>query len=157
MYRNVENIKKTCFNSIRRLKRYKWCKERLNWDVEEWSKVIFNDESNFQKVNRKSRVFVKRLRGEQNMSRFIQPRIQDGGGSVGIWGCISHKGAGVCHTYTSHINRFSYKNTLENCLLPSKDLIYDPGVSWIFQQDGAKAHTPRSIKEWFHEQGINDV
>ena len=46
------------------MKRRKWCKERLNWSVEEWSRVIFSDESNFQVFNRKSKVMVKRLGSE---------------------------------------------------------------------------------------------
>ncbi len=67
----------------------------MNWSVEEWSRVIFCDESNFQVFNRKSKVMVKRLGSEKYDTKFCVPRLQGGGGSVGIWGCISHKSAGI--------------------------------------------------------------
>ena len=39
-----------------RIKRRKWAKERLSWTDQDWAKVIFLDESNFEVFNRK--VFV---------------------------------------------------------------------------------------------------
>jgi len=99
-----------------RLKRRRWCKERLHWTVEDWANVIFSDESNFEVINRKSRIFVTRLRCEKYEPRFCTPCVQGGGGSAGIWGCISHKGTGVSNIYTGRINQYTYKNTLENCL-----------------------------------------
>ena len=75
-----------------RLKRLKWCRERLHWSVEDWAKVIFSDKSSFEVINRKSRLIIKRLAGEKIKERFCVPRIQGGGGSVRIWGCFSHKG-----------------------------------------------------------------
>ena len=60
------------------IKRYKWCKERLHWSVEDWFKVIFSDEPNFEVVNRKSRFIVKKLASEKYKERFYVPR---GGGS----------------------------------------------------------------------------
>ncbi len=52
------------------------------------SKLICSDESNFEVVNRKSKVLVRRLHTEKFDQRFVTPRLQRGGGSVGIWGCI---------------------------------------------------------------------
>ncbi|MDQ5930221.1 MAG: hypothetical protein QG594_2008 [Bacteroidota bacterium] len=139
------------------IKRFNWCRDRLHWDVEQWSKVIFSDESNYELVNRKSKIRVKRLRNEAYNPRFCQPRLQGGGGSVGIWGCISHKGTGISEVYTGRINQHLYKNTLENALLPSSELMYNQEQSWLFQQDGASAHTARSISEWFIENGITTL
>jgi transposase len=134
--------------------RFNWCKERLHWDVEKWSKVIFSDESNYEVINRKSRVLVKRLPNEKYHSKFCSPRQQGGGGSAGIWGCISHKGTGVCEVYTGRINQYTYKDTLENALLPSVELMYSPDQAWIFQQDGASSHTAKSISKWLTENKI---
>jgi hypothetical protein len=137
-----------------RLKRYSWCRQRLNWTVNDWSRVIFSDESNFEVFNRKSRVIVKRFKNEKFHPKFCTPRLQNGGGSAGIWGCISYKGTGICNIYTGRINQFVYINTLENNLLPSVELLFEPDDPWIFQQDGAPAHTARSVNEWFNEQNI---
>ena len=40
---------------------------------------------------------------------------------------------------------------LENHLIPSVQLLIEPDQEWIFQLDGAPAHTANSIKEWFRE------
>jgi hypothetical protein len=126
----------------------------LHWTVEVLANVIFSDESNLEVINRKSRIFVKRLRSEKYEPRFCTPCVQGGGGSAGIWGCISHKGTGVCQIYTGRINQYTYKTTLENCLLPSVDLFYTENTPWIYQQDGAPAHTANSITDWFNENQI---
>ena len=46
-------------------KRRKWYKECLHWVVEDWAKVILSDESSFQAVNHKGRIYVKRFATEK--------------------------------------------------------------------------------------------
>lgn len=149
--------KKPLLTKKQKKHRFDWCAERLDWDVAAWSKIIFSDESNFEVINRKSKVLVKCRRSEKYLDRFCQPRVQGGGGSVGIWGCISHNGTGVCHVYTGRINQHSYMDTLENALKPSGVLMYSPESEWIFQQDGASAHTAKSVKEWFDKENIHTI
>ena len=76
-------IRKPMLTVKDRIKRYKWCKERLHWTVTDWEKVVFSDESNFEVLNRKSRVFVKRFKNEKYHPKFCLPKLQNGGGSVG--------------------------------------------------------------------------
>ncbi|RNA37399.1 transposable element Tcb1 transposase [Brachionus plicatilis] len=88
-----------------------WYKQKLNWTVNDWYKVMLSDESNFEVFNLKSRVIFH--------PKFCIPRLQTGGISAGLWGCISYKGTVICNIYTRRINQFVYINTLENNLLPS--------------------------------------
>ena len=111
------------------------------------SKVVFSDESNYEVINRKSRVLVKRLPNENYHSKFCSPRQKDGGVSAGIWGCLFHKGTCVCKGYKGQINQYTYKDTLENALLPSIELMHSTEQAWIFQQDGAYSHTAKSISK----------
>ncbi|RMZ99219.1 hypothetical protein BpHYR1_010164, partial [Brachionus plicatilis] len=60
------------------------------------------------------KVFIKRFANDKCHSKFCLPELQNAGGSVGIWGCINHKGAGCCSIYTGRINQFVYMDTLEN-------------------------------------------
>ena len=53
-------IKKPLLTVKDRLKRLNWCRERINWSVEEWSHVIFSDEAKFGVLNCKGKVYVKR-------------------------------------------------------------------------------------------------
>lgn len=137
-----------------RIKRMKWCKERLNWSVERWSRVIFSDESNFEVINRKNRIIVKRFACEKFHERFVQPRVQGGGGSAGIWGNISHKGTGCANLYEGRINQHRYIETLENHLIPLATLFYDQSKDYYFQQDGATAHTAKSVQTWMKENNV---
>ena len=137
-----------------KLKRIRWCKERLHWGIEEWSRVIFSDESNFEVINRKNRIRVKRFQNEKFNENFIQPRVQGGGGSAGILGCMSHKGKDCATLYSSRINADRYIETLENHLLPSIIIFYGASSNYKFQQDGAPAHTAKRSKEWFDEKNV---
>ena len=137
-----------------RIKRRKWAKERLSWTDQDWAKVIFLDESNFEVFNRKGKVFVRRFANQKYLNKMCVPRLQGGGGSVGIWGCFSFEGTGVNSIYTGRINQEVYQNVLENCLKPSIELLQANTEDWIFQQDNAPAHTAHSIRSYFDENNI---
>ncbi|CAF0957322.1 unnamed protein product, partial [Brachionus calyciflorus] len=122
-------VRKPLLTAKDRIKRYKWCKQRLNCTVNDWRRVIFSDESNFEVFNRKSRVIVKKFDNEK-----YHPKL--------------------CTQATKWRRVELIKDTLENQLLPSVELFYNPEDYWIFQQDGASAHTAHSIRDWFKEQNI---
>ncbi|RNA16644.1 transposable element Tcb1 transposase [Brachionus plicatilis] len=44
----ILQLKKPLLTVLDRSKRLKWCKERQRWTVNDWSKVVFSDESNFE-------------------------------------------------------------------------------------------------------------
>ena len=94
------------------------------------------------------------MKSEKYDSRMCVPRIQAGGGSVGIWGCISHKGTGCISTYEGTMNQYNYKETLERCLKPSISKFYGRSRNFFFQQDGAPCHTANSMKDYFNNKHI---
>ena len=106
-------------------KQKKWCKERLNYSMEQWKMIIFSDESNFKIINRKNKRFVCHKNTEKYLKRHMQSRIQKGGGSVGIWGCISGSGVGCHKIYERILNRYGYRDILENSLIPSRNIFAD--------------------------------
>ena len=44
-----------------RRNRLMWCYDHLNWSINDWSNVIFSDESNFEVFNRKNRIYIRRF------------------------------------------------------------------------------------------------
>ena len=38
--------------------RVAWCYEHLSWSVNDWSNVVFTDESNYEILNRKNRIYI---------------------------------------------------------------------------------------------------
>jgi transposase len=154
---SFEAINKPLLTRMDRARRLAWCKERVNWTYQQWAKVIFSDESNFQLVNRKNRQLVRRFANEKYDSRFVSRRVQAGGGSIGIWGCINYNGFGLCYTYTNRLNQVTYLDILENTMIPSRDLLVQNSDDWYFQQDNAPCHTARSIQAWFEENEVRCV
>ncbi|RNA00859.1 hypothetical protein BpHYR1_031753 [Brachionus plicatilis] len=49
---------------------------------------------------------VKKFKNGKFHPKFCIPRLQNGRGLAGIWGCISYKGTGICYIYTGPINHF---------------------------------------------------
>ena len=153
--RSYSAVRKPLLTLKHRLKRIHWCKERLNWSVERWKQVIFSDESNFQVINGSTKPIVKRLKNEKYLPQYCVPRVQGGGGSAGIWGCISFKGTGVPYIYSGRMNQQVYIDTMENCLLPSTTLFYDENEPYFYQQDGATCHTAKSVARWFEANNVD--
>ncbi|CAF0974931.1 unnamed protein product [Brachionus calyciflorus] len=114
-------------------------------------RVVFSDESNFEVFNRKSKVILKRLNNEKYHPKFCVPRLQNGGGSAGIWGCISSKGTGVCNMDTGRNNQYVSKEIPKIIFYR---LFYDPEDHWIFQQDNSSAHTSHSIRDWLKSKTL---
>ena len=135
-------------------KRLKFCQQLIRMSDEQIKKIIFSDESNFTIINRKNRILVRRHQNEKYHSRMLAPRLQKGGGSTGIWGCITYDGPGLKVCYDGRINKYTYIDTLENYLIPTRDLFFGDG-EWIFQQDNAPAHTAHLVKQWFVDNNIN--
>lgn len=119
--------------------------------------MIFSDESNFQLINRKTTPRVRRFRHEKYDERFVQKRVQGGGGSIGVWGCLGQLGAGCCTTYKGRLKAKGYLDILENQLIPSLDVIKPANDQCIFQQDNAPCHTAKIIERWFKENKIEKV
>ena len=135
-------------------KRVEFCHKYENWSFLHWQQVIFSDESNFKLINRKNIPVVRRMIQEKYDKRHCIMRVQGGGGSVGIWGCISINGAGVCRCYSNRMNTQLYIETMENCLKPSVDLLYENHENVIYQQDNAPCHKSRLPMAWFEENSV---
>ncbi len=84
------------------------------------------------------------------LPQHVVGRIQKGGCSIGIWGCISGQGAGVHQLYTGRLNQHGYRDILDNTLQASREL-FGADELWTFQQDNAPCHTARSIVEYMEE------
>ena len=59
--------------------RIDWCNKHLSWSIPDWSKVIFSDESNYEVLNRKNRIYFRRFCTDRTRSERSQERIHRGG------------------------------------------------------------------------------
>ena len=63
-----------------------WCYDHLNWSINDWSNVIFSDESNLEVHNRQSGIYIRRFRIDRTRFKRPQKRFdKDGGIVLGIY------------------------------------------------------------------------
>lgn len=149
--------RKPLLTNFDRYRRIKFCRQILRMSQLELDNIIFSDESNFQVINRDTKQRVRRLKGEKYLPQHITARVQAGGGSIGIWGCIHSSGIGVMKSYMGRLDRFGYLNILDNCLIPSMELFNTENAHLIFQQDNAPAHTAKIVTDWFSRKNITKL
>lgn len=125
--------RKPLLRPANRKKRLLWAKEHVNWTEEEWSKVLFSDESKFQIFGGNRRVYVRRQVGERMNKDLIVPTVKHGGGSVMVWGCFGNEQVGNLKRINGIMDAKMYHGILVKHAVPSgKRLI---GNKFEFQED----------------------
>ncbi|GFW23907.1 transposable element Tcb2 transposase [Trichonephila clavipes] len=75
--------------SRHRRDRREWATEYVNWRRNEWSNVLFSDESHFSVHPDNRRIFIWRDRGSRNNPTFVHESVRFGGGGVLVYNGIS--------------------------------------------------------------------
>ncbi len=139
---------KPLLNQRQRQKHLTWAMEKKNWTVDQWSKVLFSDESKLSFQG--SRVWGKS--GEAQNPCCLKSSVKFPQ-SVMIWAAMSSAGVGPLCFLKSTVNAAIYQEILEHFMLPSADKLYGD-ADFIFQQDLAPAHTTKGTKSWFNDHGV---
>jgi len=132
-------------------RRLTWAKEKKNWTVAQWSKVLFSDESKFciSFRNQGPRVWRK---GEAHIPSCLMSSVNFPQ-SVMIWRAMSSAGVGPLCFLKTNVTAPVYQEILEHFMLPSADQLFKD-ADFIFQQDLAPAHTAKSTKSWLNDHGV---
>ncbi len=135
-----------------RQRRLTWAKEKKNWTVAQWSKVLFSDESKFciSFGNQGPRVWRKG--GEAHSPSCLKSSVKFPQ-SVKIWGAMSSAGVGPLCFLKTKVTAPVYQVILEHFMLPSADQLFKD-ADFIFHQDLASAHTAKSTKSWLNDHGV---
>lgn len=141
--------KKPLISEKNRRARIAFAKEHLNWTSQQWSRVIFTDESKFNRFGSDGKVYVRRRKGEEFRKNCIKPTVKDGGGSVLVWGSMTAKGTGPIHRITEIMDRYVYLNILNNVLFPFAKK-YMP-EEWIYQADNDPKHSAKIVKTFLSD------
>lgn len=140
--------------------RLKFCIERQNWDVEEWKRVLWSDESPFELFHPSS---AQNDRVLSTDSSKVPPReIIKNPPKVMVWAIMNHRALSELHFvlpkqmvnsqyYVEEILEKSYRivvhRTRKTGDILTKKLLPDMSRA-IFMQDGAPAHTANRTQEW---------
>ncbi len=146
-HRRVKEFGYSC-----RQRRLTWAKEKKNWTVAQWSKVLFSDESKFciSFGNQGPRVWRKG--GEAHSPSCLKSSVKFPQ-SVMIWGAMSSAGVGPLCFLKTNVTAPVYQEMLEHFMLPSADQLFKD-ADFIFQQDSVPAHTAKSTKSWLNDHGV---
>ncbi len=137
-------------------RRLTWAKEKKNWTVATWSKVLFSDESKFCISFGNQGPKVWRKGGEAHSPSCLKSSVKFPQ-SVMIWVAMSSAGVGPLCFLKTNVTAPVYQEILEHFMLPSADQLFKD-ADFIFQQDLAPAHTAKSTKSWLkdHDVGVLD-
>ncbi|GFU00700.1 transposable element Tcb2 transposase [Trichonephila clavipes] len=69
-----------------------WCREHKNWTTDQWSRVLFTNESRFSTRSDSQRVLIWRETGTRFYTSNIKERHHYGGPGVLVWGGIMLNG-----------------------------------------------------------------
>ncbi len=116
-HRPVEEFGYSC-----RQRRLTWAKEKKNWTVAQWSKVLFLNESKFciSFGNQGPRVWRK---GEAHSLSCLKSSVKCAQ-SVMIWGAMSSAGVGPLSFLKTNVTAPVYQEILEHFMLPSADQLF---------------------------------
>ncbi len=143
---------KPLLNHRQRQRHLTLAKEKKNWTVAQWSKVLFSDESKFciSFGNQGPRVWRKG--GEAHSPSCMKSSVKFPQ-SVMIWGEMSSAGVGPLCFLKTNVTAPVYQEILEHFMLPSADQLFKD-ADFIFQQDLAPAPTAKSTKSWLNDHGV---
>ncbi len=129
-----------------------WAKEKKNWTVAQWSKVLFSDEIKFciRFGNQGPRVWMKG--GEAHSPSYLKSSVKFPQ-SVMIWGAMHLLVLVHCVFKKNNITAPVYQEMLEHFMLPSADQLFKD-ADFIFQQDLAPVHTAKSTKSWLNDHDV---
>ncbi len=129
-----------------------WAKEKKNWTVAQWSKVLFSDESKFciSFGNQGPRVWRKG--GEAHSPSCLESSVKFPQ-SVMIWGAMLSASVGPLCFLKTNVTAPVYQVFLDHFMLPSADQLFKY-ADFIFQQDLPPAHTAKSTKSWLNDHGV---
>jgi hypothetical protein len=114
-----------------------FCQSHRMWTAEDWSSVLFSDESLIRQFNRYA-PYVRRPPNQRYNRRYTIPIVKHSP-SIMIWGAISACGASELWTVPPRqtVNSDTYMQILEERLQNSMETLQCS----IYQQDGAPCHT----------------
>ena len=106
----VVKKKRQFLTTKHRNERLDFAKKYQHWTVNDWSKVIFSDETKVNRLGSDGIRYVWKRIGDtiENNERLTQSVSQFGGGSIMVWSCFGVRGVGLVVTNNETINSNLY-------------------------------------------------
>ena len=151
-FRSHWQTAKPFISEANRVKRVAWCRERLNWTIEEWAKVLWSDESPFvYRFAQRQRVW--RTSAEKYSAVATKATVKHDK-KINVWGCFARHGVGHLYLVDGILLKEQYIAIIEDHFYPSAMDLF-PEEECIFQEDNDPKHTAIIVKRWWADQGLH--
>ena len=121
-------------------------------EAQQWSNVLFTDESRFTLTFNDGRIRVWRRAGERFTDATIRQHNRYGGGSVMVWAGISTNHRTPLHHIEGNLTGLRYRNEVLNPVaLPALNVI---GQQAILQDDNARPHRAAVVNDFLQHQQV---
>lgn len=136
-----------------RVARLRFARAHENWNIDDWKKVLFSDETRINLKSCDGRQRVHRRQGERRAAFNFMPNEPFGRGSKMFWAGISFDGrTELVPIHARAMNaEFYIENILQVHVMPYAPFI---GPDFIFMQDNARPHVARACIEYLNEVRI---
>ncbi|GFS61425.1 transposable element Tcb2 transposase [Trichonephila clavipes] len=133
--------------------RLQWCREPKNWTNDQWSRVLFTDESRFSTRSDSQHVLIWREIGAQLYPSNIKERHRYGDPGVLVWGGIMLNGLTELHIFDR--GSVIEDRYCEEVLLPHVHLFRGAiGPDFSFMDDNAQTHWILAVEELLESEDI---
>ncbi|GFX89197.1 transposable element Tcb2 transposase [Trichonephila clavipes] len=140
--------------SRHRRDRREWATEHVNWRRNEWSNVLFSDESHFSVHPDNKRIFIWRDRGSRNNPVFVHTKVSDlAVGGVLVYGGISIDGRTDLYIIRDEplTARRYREEILRPIVVPYAATIRD---DFILMDNNCRPHRANLVEDFLFEEGI---
>jgi transposase len=97
--------------------RYEFALKHQYWTEEDWSRVIFSDETKVNRLGSDGRKWVWKKPGSMLTGQHVQGTVKYGGGSLMIWGCMTVHGVGWMCRIDGRMDAELYVSILDDYVL----------------------------------------
>lgn len=143
-------------NADHRRARLEFAREHLDWNLQDWERVLFTDESRFCLYSSDRRQRVIRRPNERYAQCNIRETTLFNGGSVMVWGGISFTAkTDLVSLRGGSLNSRRYiTDILSEHVIPFAPYI---GNNFLLMHDNAKPHTARIVDEYLQEVNVETL
>ena len=150
-------IKRPLLADRHRRTRLAWCLARRGWNLRTWRKIHWSDESRFLLNVTDGWMRVWRHKNTAYTPRNIQSTVPYGGGSVMVWGCISHDCKLDLVTIQSNLTGDQYiRDVLQPVAVPHFDN-HPLATRPVYMDDNARPHRSRTVTTYIQSEAVTSV
>jgi len=132
-----------------------WCLEHQSWTKDDWSKVLWSDESTFSQFQQSQCSRVWREPSEEYNISCVSATVKHSPSRM-FWGCFSRQGVGPIVPLFGTATGTSHVTILQRFVMRTMRRVFPNGDGW-FQEDNARLHTSKVAKKFHTENGLRKL